>query len=153
MSRIWRELREAQRAKTGGAVADVPDSAQSDARLDRRAEDRHENRGDNHKEQGTAVADRRNTKRRAHQFPLLIYGSDAEKQPFHEETETLDINEDGCSLSIENSVVRGQRLFLANKVNQAEIAARVVHVGRRAHGKVRIGVEFLRSAPEFWLAD
>lgn len=153
MSRIWRELREAQRAKTGSGLSDTSDSPQPDARSNARAEDRQENRRDNHKDQGTAVADRRNTKRRAHQFPLLVYGSDAEKQPFHEETETLDINEDGCSLSIENTVVRGQRLFLANKVNQAEIAARVVHVGRRANGKVRIGVEFLRSAPEFWLAD
>lgn len=149
MSRIWRELREAQRAKSGTGAADAPESAQTRPR----AEDRQDNRQDNHKEQGTAVADRRNTKRRTHQFPLLVYGSDAEKQPFHEETETLDINEGGCSIVIENTVVRGQRLFLANKVNQAEIGARVVHVGRRAHGKVRIGVEFLRSAPEFWLAD
>lgn len=145
MSRIWRELKEAQRAKSGGGAAKEPEPAPS--RL------RGNDRQDSGKEQAIAVSERRSAKRRTHRFPLLVYGSDAEKQPFHEETETLDINEDGCSLSIENNVVRGQRLFLANKVNQAEIGARVVHVGQRAHGRTRIGVEFLRSAPEFWLAD
>lgn len=145
MSRIWRELKEAQRAKSGDGVAKESEPAPPPLRED--------DRQDNGKEQGIAVSERRSAKRRPHRFPLLVYGSDAEKQPFHEETETLDINEDGCSLSIENNVVRGQRLFLANKVNQAEIGARVVHVGRRTNGRTRIGVEFLRSAPEFWLAD
>lgn len=145
MSRIWRELKEAQRAKSGGGIAKEPEPAPSPVRED--------DGQDNGREQGIAVSERRSARRRPHRFPLLVYGSDAEKQPFHEETETLDINEDGCSLSIENNVVPGQRLFLANKVNQAEIGGRVVHVGGRKNGRTRIGVEFLRSAPEFWLAD
>lgn len=81
---------------------------------------------------------------------LLVYGSDDDKQPFHEESETLDASENGCSFMIEAPVSCGQRLFLSNTENQAELQARVIHVGRRIRGKARIGVEFLSSAPEFW---
>ncbi len=129
MSRIWRALKDAERHKSGTS-------------LGRQAE-----------EKVNESTDRRASKRRAHQAVLLVYGSDAEKQPFHEECETLDINEDGCSLLLEAPIVRGQRLVLANTLNQAELQARVIHVGHRVRGKSRIGVEFLRRAPEFWLAS
>jgi PilZ domain len=97
------------------------------------------------------TSERRKSKRSQRSVPLLVYGSDAEKQPFHEETETLEVNDQGCLLSIENEVVRGQRLFLTNMSNQAEHECRVVHVGKRVRGKAKIGVEFLRPAPGFWL--
>jgi hypothetical protein len=157
LSRIWRELKQAELVKSRTALCDDPkieasnppeENYESNPFATDEIAEKPDRAG-----KGTAVADRRATRRRGHQFPLLVYGSDAEKQPFHEEIETLDISEDGCSFDLENTVARGQRLFLANKVNQAELAARVVHVGRRAKGKSRIGVEFLRSAPEFWLAD
>jgi hypothetical protein len=149
VSRVWRELKEAERVKSRIAHGDAPEVQQADPR----AENREGDQDGSHKDKGNVVSDRRAARRRTYQFLLLVYGSDAEKQPFHEETETLDISEDGCSFSLETAVVRGQRLFLANKVNQAELAARVVHVGRRVSGKTSIGVEFLRAAPEFWLTD
>jgi hypothetical protein len=95
-------------------------------------------------------ADRRGGLRHSHTVSLLIYGSDADKQPFHEEVETIDAHENGCSLAIETVVVRGQRLFLTNMRNQAEQECRVVHVGRRVRGKSRVGIEFLAPSPEFW---
>jgi len=157
LSRIWRELKQAEHAKSRTALCDdskievsnPPEENCESNPLDTGAAAEKAGRAG----KGITVADRRAARRRGHQFPLLVYGSDSEKQPFHEEIETLDISEDGCSFDLENTVARGQRLFLANKVNQAELAARVVHVGRRVKGKARIGVEFLRSAPEFWLAD
>ncbi len=153
MSRIWRELKQAEHAKSRTAVCDDPET-------ERVHSSEHNSEGNppaaatgDPAGKGSTATDRRSRRRRGHQFPLLVYASDAEKQPFHEEVETLDISEDGCSFNLENPVARGQRLFLANKVNQSELAARVIHVGRRAKGKSRIGVEFLRSTPEFWLAD
>jgi hypothetical protein len=98
-----------------------------------------------------ATSERRKSRRSQQSVPLLVYGSDAEKQPFHEETETLEVNDHGCLLAIENEVVRGQRLFLTNTSNQAEHECRVVHVGKRVRGKAKIGVAFLRPAPRFWL--
>jgi PilZ domain len=157
VSRIWRELKQAERVKSHTTLCDDPKIEASNSSGENCESDplaTGATAGTAHPAgKGSTVADRRATRRRGHQFPLLVYGSDAEKQPFHEEIETLDISEDGCSFDLENVVARGQRLFLANKVNQAELAARVVHVGRRAKDKSRIGVEFLRSAPEFWLAD
>lgn len=153
MSRIWRELKQAERVKPRAALCDNPAIEGADPRAENSGNNSSADATGDPAGKGSTVADRRTIRRRGHKFPLLVYGSDAEKQPFHEEIETLDISEEGCSFALENIVARGQRLFLANKVNQAELAARVVHIGRRTKGKTRVGVEFLRSAPEFWLAD
>jgi hypothetical protein len=105
------------------------------------------------------AADRRKSTRWKQPVPVLVYGSDEDKQPFHEETETLDINEDGCAFPLATTVVRGQALFLANARNQAERECRVVHIGKRNKGKCRVGVNFLRPgtnpalpghSPDFW---
>lgn len=126
MSRIWEALRQAERQRS---EADSPDS--KNTRL----------RGD---------SDRRRDLRHSHNVLLLIYGSDAEKQPFHEEAETIDVTKDGCLLALESVVSKGQRLFLTNTRNQAEQECRVVYVGRRIRGRARVGIEFLRAAPGFW---
>lgn len=126
MSRVWEELRSAERHRAG-ANASLP-------KLGNASHDR----------------DRREKLRHKHNVPLLIYGSDVEKQPFHEEAITLDVNEGGCLIVLESAVSRGQRLFLTNTINQAEQECRVVHVGRRWRGKARIGLSFSRPAPHFW---
>lgn len=130
MSRIWQALRQAERERLR--------SQDPGAKVDRTAEPARED------------ADRREGLRHAHHVSLLIYGSDADKQPFHEEAETLNAHEKGCSLNMETVVVCGQRLFLTNMRNQAEQECRVVHVGRRAHGKARVGMEFVVPTPQFW---
>jgi hypothetical protein len=89
-------------------------------------------------------ADRRKSKRWAQPVPVLVYGSDTEKQPFHEKAETIDINDEGCLLALESGIVAGQHLFLTNMRNRAERECVVVHVGKRVHGKARVGVNFLR---------
>jgi len=90
---------------------------------------------------------------------VLIYGSDEDKQPFHEETETLDGNEDGCAFLLDTPVVRGQALFITNMRNQAERNCRVVYISKRVRGKSKIGVNFLKPGtnpslpghdPDFW---
>ncbi|HXQ26312.1 MAG TPA: hypothetical protein VN822_07890 [Candidatus Acidoferrales bacterium] len=130
MSRIWEALKQAERQRSregaGSSSLERPKGRASDD------------------------SDRRERLRHSHSVPLLVYGSDADKQPFHEEAETVDAHEDGCSLTIESVVARGQRLFLTNTRNQAEQECRVVHVGRRIRGKTRIGVAFIAPAPNFW---
>ncbi len=127
MSRIWNALKEAERERAR-------------ASLRRRAETLEKETGE-----------RRPSPRSVHRVPVLVYGSDSEKQPFHEEAYTLDVNDCGCLLSLATLVSTGQRLVLTNTRNQAEHECRVVHVGKRANGKAHISVEFLRPAPEFWL--
>jgi len=130
LSRIWEALKQAerQRSRANGRDAESPRSG------GRSVED----------------SDRRSDLRHPHLATLLVYGSDVDKQPFHEETETLDANDDGCLLALETVVVRGQRLFLTNMRTQAELECRVVHVGQRIKGKTRVGVAFSVAAPDFW---
>jgi hypothetical protein len=128
LSRIWEALKQAE---------------QPGARAAGRAPGSEEDHSD----------ERRKRLRHAHAVPLLVYGADVNKQPFHEETQTIDANEDGCLLAIETAVANGQRLFLINMRNQAEQECRVVRVGRRVRGQIRVGVEFLRPAPHFWRAS
>lgn len=106
------------------------------------------------------AADRRKSKRWAQPVQVLVYGSDMEKQPFHEKVETIDINDDGCLLTLESGVVPGQHLLLTNMRNRAERECVVVHVGKRVHGKARVGLNFLRpqrdgmlpGPVDFWAA-
>lgn len=126
LSRIWEALRLAERQRTG---VEQPSSKNSVA---------------------FGNPERRGTIRDSHRVPLLVYGSDGDKQPFHEEVLTINVSENGCLIAIESSVSRGQRLFLTNTSNQAEQECQVIHVGRRSRGKLIIGVAFLHPAPNFW---
>jgi hypothetical protein len=130
VSRIWQALKQAERDRNRTAEPSAAADAASESAQDR--------------------DDRRGGLRHAHQVSLLIYGSDADKQPFHEEAETVDAHENGCSLNMETVVVNGQRLFLTNMRNQAEQECRVVHVGKRVRGRARVGIEFTAPAPQFW---
>jgi len=120
LSRIWEALKQAQRQRS------EPRASPSDR------------------------VDRRRCLRHAYVVPLLVYGSGADKQPFHEEAETVNASESGCELALDTSVAHGQRLFLTNTRNQAEQECRVVHVERRVRNKVRVGVVFPAPTPEFW---
>jgi len=84
-----------------------------------------------------------------HRVALLVYGSDSDKEPFHEEAYTLEVNDNGCILSLENIVMPGQRLFFVNPRNM-EHECRVIRVGRRVRGKARVAIEFLSPSPRFW---
>ena len=132
MSRIWQALRQAERER------DEVDSAG------------HQAEADDDESARRASSERRKGLRHSHRATLLVYGSDADKQPFHEECDTIDANENGCLLFLSSEIARGQRLFLTNMHNQAEQECRVVYVGRRTKGKIRVGVEFLKPTPEFW---
>jgi hypothetical protein len=130
LSRIWDALKQAERQRSGKESQTLA----SDRAPDRARESK----------------DRRRDLRHAHHAPLLVYGSDADKQPFHEEAETLDANADGCLVLLETVVARGQRLFLTNTRTQAEQECRVAHLGKRVGGKTRVGVTFIVPCPEFW---
>jgi hypothetical protein len=126
LSRIWEALKQAQRDRTrdrDGAVA-------ADEASDR---------------------DHRDGLRHPHVVPVLVYGSGVDKQPFHEEVNTIDAGQHGCLILLETPVVRGQRLFLTNTNTQAEQECRVVHARQTSAGKTRVGLVFLSAAPNFWL--
>ncbi|HXA56733.1 MAG TPA: hypothetical protein VNU84_04815 [Candidatus Acidoferrum sp.] len=140
MSRIWQALRQAEQDRARvTAPQDGPE-----------IEEREREPVADESSLPAKESERRKGLRHSHDTILLVYGSDDEKQPFHEQSETLDANENGCLLALVRSVSRGQRLFLTNMRNQAEQECKVVYVGRRTQGKARVGVEFIHPAPHFW---
>lgn len=141
MSRIWQALRQAEQERTRK-------SAEQEARDVGDTE--HASRLRSEATRTELGPDRRKALRNSHETTLLVYGSDAEKQPFHEESETIDANDEGCLFLLTTSVSPGQRLFLTNMRNLAEQECRVVYVGRKIQGKARIGVEFTRPTTQFW---
>jgi hypothetical protein len=140
MSRIWQALRQAEQER---ARATSPQDGPPIEEMEREpvSDESYPSAKDSERRKGL---------RHSHETTLLVYGSDAEKQPFHEQSESIDANENGCLLALTSSVSRGQRLFLTNMRNQAEQECKVVYVGRRTRGKVRVGVEFTHAAPHFW---
>jgi len=128
MSRIWEAIRKAERQRARAVATALAE----DAILQ------------------PPAPERRKMLRHQYSVPLLVYGSDAERQPFHEQIETLNANKNGCLLALESTVVRGQRLFVINMRNQAEQECRVAHVGERAQGRARVGIEFLHPGAYFW---
>ena len=141
MSRIWQALRQAEQERARKSNdRDAPEIEDSEPGPRPRSEETRTE----------LTSDRRRDLRHSHETTLLVYGSDAEKQPFHEESHTIDANDEGCLFLLVTGVSPGQRLFLTNMRNQAEQECRVVYVGRRVQGRIRIGVEFTRPTPQFW---
>jgi hypothetical protein len=134
VSRVWNALKEAERAR---AHVTQRNAIQNPDKPFEKPSERDS-------------IERREGPRRAHRVPVLVYGWDAEEQPFHEETEAFEINENGSLLWLETRVARGQRLFLINMRNQAEQECRVIRIDKRVRGKARVAIQFSRPAPHFW---
>jgi hypothetical protein len=124
VSRIWDALKQAEREKSQTAGGSTSASVE---KRDRRA-------GLNH----------------SHRAQLLVYGSDAEGQPFHEDVETIHVSDEGCLFELETSVLEGQRLFLVHLRTEAELDCRILRIAKGIGRKARIAVAFASPAPDFW---
>lgn len=145
MSRIWDALRQAQKHR-----ADLAQISRREIGPENSPAANSNGPSDSSTRAATSEADRRASDRTALSFLILVYGSDADHQPFHEEAETLDFTDAGCSLTLETPVSPGQRLFLTNMDNGVETEARVAGVSRPTSGKSRVGLCFIRPLPPFW---
>jgi hypothetical protein len=81
---------------------------------------------------------------------LLVYGSDGDKRPFQEQSQTLNANEHSSFVSMEASVVRGHDVVVVNLSNHDEQECRVIRLSQLLQGKRQVAVEFLRPGAEFW---
>ena len=95
--------------------------------------------------------DRRRSERILIDLPLVVRGESARDNGiFREETFTLTISAHGALVMLENKVALGQRIVLVNPANSDEREGKVSYVGPDRAGLAKVGVEFLRPAPEFW---
>lgn len=95
--------------------------------------------------------DQRRSERILIDLPLVVRGESAKDNGiFREETFTLTISAHGALVMLENKVSLGQKIILVNPTNSDEREGKVSYVGPDRAGLAKVGVEFLRPAPEFW---
>lgn len=94
--------------------------------------------------------ERRRSPRSSVYVPVFVYGYTSE-EPFHQETNTLQVNANGGLLRLDADVQHGQKLLVMNRVTQEERECYVVSLTKRPkHADLRVGVAFAKSAPGFW---
>jgi len=83
--------------------------------------------------------------------PVFVYGYTAPDEPFHEETNTLQVNANGGLLKLDADVHFGQKLLVMNRVTKEEQECYVVTLAKRPkHAYRHVGVALAKPAPEFW---
>jgi hypothetical protein len=104
----------------------------------------------NASEPGFAHAERRRSARWTAYIPVFVYGHTPGLQPFHEEAYSADVSAMGARLIMAATVRPGQTLLLTNKVTQAEQECRVAYVADHDTQSLKVAVQFLKPAPDFW---
>jgi hypothetical protein len=95
------------------------------------------------------MPDRRSGARADVYVPLFVYGYTLSQEPFHEDTNSLEVSVNGGLLRLDAPVGRGQKLLLLNRVSRLEMECTVVRVATQSK-RTFVGVTFARSAPDFW---
>lgn len=97
--------------------------------------------------------ERRRSPRSIVYVPVFVYGYATEEQPFHQETNTLQVSANGGLLRLDANVQHGQKLLVMNRLTQEEQECSVVSLAKRPkHADLRVGVAFTKAAPGFWRA-
>ncbi|HKW90089.1 MAG TPA: PilZ domain-containing protein [Candidatus Acidoferrales bacterium] len=93
--------------------------------------------------------ERRRSSRADTYVPLFVYGYTSEREPFHEDTNSLEVSENGGLLRLDAPVRGGQKLLLHNKVSDQELECRVVRVEKLLK-RTYVGVTFEEQESGFW---
>jgi hypothetical protein len=96
------------------------------------------------------AADRRKNQRVCLKVPVMITGRDVVGAPFTENTHTIKINADGCSLSLSALVSKGHTVTLMNTRTLAMAECVVVRVEKSADTRSEIAASFLLPNKSFW---
>jgi hypothetical protein len=80
-------------------------------------------------------------------LPLFIYG--VGRDPFHEETRTICVDEAGGLILMARRVQPGQRILVTNQGNDRTQACVIVSVSAQAACS-QVEFKFLTPAPQFW---
>jgi len=94
--------------------------------------------------------DRRRSRRWIRDVSVFVYGHGPEKEPFHDEAHTLNVNANGALLSLSVPVRMGQKLLLTNQLTQKEQDCRVIFVGTEHVETIEAGIAFPEANPDFW---
>lgn len=95
------------------------------------------------------TTERRRSGRADTYVPLFVYGYTCGREPFHEDTNSLEVSNNGGLLRLDAAVRGGQKLLLHNKVSNQEMECTVVRVERHLK-RTYIGVSFAEGDSGFW---
>ena len=93
--------------------------------------------------------ERRRAKRVSSAIPVLLYGRLGD-EPFHENTETIDVCEYGGLVKLSADITGVQTLILTNSRTNQDVACRVARLVPTETGQMLAGLELLRHSPHFW---
>jgi hypothetical protein len=92
----------------------------------------------------------RSSERKSFHVPVVVYGWTKKQGSFHEETNTLLLNDSGALLALKAKVEVGEAIFLVNRVSREEQEIRVVYAEPAADDRTLAGITFKSSTPGFW---
>lgn len=97
------------------------------------------------------VSERRQSSRTSMYVPVFVYGYKDATEPFHQDTNTLEVNANGGLLRLDVPVHHGQKLLVVNRLTQEEQECYVVTLAKRPKRAERhVGVALTKPASEFW---
>jgi hypothetical protein len=91
----------------------------------------------------------RRTQRVHIQMAVIVRGTSKGK-PFEEETKTTTVNANGCLVSLDALVARGQQVSIVNSKTVEELTCNVAFISESKGSKTEVGLEFTEPSPLFW---
>jgi hypothetical protein len=91
----------------------------------------------------------RRTQRVHIQMAVIVRGTSKGK-PFEEETKTTTVNANGCLVSLDATVTRGQQVSIVNSKTVEELTCNVAFISESKGSKTEVGLEFTEPSPLFW---
>jgi hypothetical protein len=79
----------------------------------------------------------------------MLYGRLGD-EPFHVNTETIDVSGYGGLVTVPAGITSSQTLILTNARTNQDLACQVARLVRTDRGQMLAGLEFLRPSPRFW---
>jgi hypothetical protein len=91
----------------------------------------------------------RRTQRVHIQMAVIVRGTSRGK-PFEEETKTSTVNANGCLVTMDTPVLRGQQVSIVNSKTVEELTCNVAFISENKGSKSEVGLEFTEPSPLFW---
>ena len=82
-------------------------------------------------------------------IPVVLYGRLGD-EPFHENTETIDVCQHGGLVAVSVKIMSSQKLIVTNIQTDEDATCRVARLVQAEKGRILAGLEFLEPSSGFW---
>jgi PilZ domain len=92
----------------------------------------------------------RSSERISLRVPIVIYGFAGKGGAFHEDAETILVNDSGALVTLKAKLAIGDNVFLVHKSSSEEHEVRVVYLDAYSDRETRVGLAFKQPLADFW---